>query len=204
MNLMETFLPKGNPVEGYCRFFFTKLYLCQRFEHYATTDYRIQQLMEIFGYNLKNPNRKHKFLQNVERMNNLELNIPLSYLDAIQVNYDELELCVTADKWNYERYLLVPRYPKQAIVRVMAAVYLTYKFEENTPEEKAIETIQERIRTARKAMKHCINYPGLLSIWFEKTGEYHYSYYRPRLWYTKKMLMVHTQAGEGIGQTRVV
>lgn len=189
---------ESNSLIDYKRFQTAKTYIKQNSDKIPD---RIKQtissleLMEACGYR-----NYQKFRDHRKSWDNLERDISLSYLKAIGVDLEQLNIAVTFDRHYYQQALRVPRCPKNAIIRYMACVYGNHNFQYNTSEEEAIKILQEKY--VNKGRRCCINYPDIKSIWLEPNENVFTTYYSPDIRITKSWVIV-TASGHDIGTVRI-
>jgi len=130
----------------------------------------------------------------------LSRKIPVSYLDAIDVDYEVLEGVVELDKEEYKRALQIPLYPSGFTVRYMACVYQNVEFPPETTEYEAIEIMKEFAEEKRKSC--IINSPDFKTIVAGKDGEIRTVYYEPEINIKGGYLMPSTH-GRRLGKVRI-
>jgi len=166
-----------NKLEDYERFRNLKSYLLQKagsINRAYVEKEEIWKLAGAVGYSKYN-----KFLNHREQWHELVRKIPVSYLDIIGVDYDVLDFTVELDQKDYQSALQIPLYPKGFIVRHMSCFYRTVEFLPDTPENQAIEIVQEY---ARKEGKKCaINYADIKTILVGTEGQVNTCYYEPNI-----------------------
>lgn len=199
-NFHDTFKNKDNPPTQYERFYHAKRYVKSKSEQHTSKEARFR-IGRALGYNLEKPNFLEKLGRRRRVYDALDTTIPLAYFQAIGVDMNELDTCVEADQELFEREKRKPRYPRQAVVRYMAAVYGIFRFPEGTEEPEALRMLNES-NVAR--FQRCIVYPELLTIWVDRgpDAEPHYDYYEPR-YELKKHLIRIRKLPKGTGQTLV-
>jgi len=180
-----------NSIEDYERFYHVKCYLRSRSKKYKTT----RELMRASGYGNIDKFRRHR-----EAFDNLQRRVPLAYLRAIGVDFEVIKWCLKLDYRDFKRACKIPLYPKYAIARALAAVYISIPIPDNTPEDEAIEIV--RSFAMEKGMNCCINYPGLKTIFIKPQGTVHTLFYPPELRFTKHWLVVE-DGGESIGTVKI-
>ena len=187
-----------NTVEDYECFYHTKSYIQQKSD-LIKDDYKnneaIENLMLQMGYKNWIKFREHRI-----EWDNLIRNIPLKYLKELDVDVDIIKLTIELDQQEYQDALQIPLYPKCAVIRYMAAVYGTFKFPRDTPENEAVVMIQDFQK--KKRFRCCINFPTIKTIWLEPDGKISTSYYEPKIRYTKCWLMI-SENGKGIGKSYI-
>lgn len=183
----------------YERFFHTKSYIQNQSSKYRDPSLKqnpvVLDLMEKSGYK-----KLHKFRNHRKDWDNARGEAPLGYLNAIGVDLKILKFCVEADKWEYDRALQIPLFPKFVVVRYMSAVYGTMELPSDTSEYVAIEMVKDYSR--EHGFRCYINYPELKTVWIEPNGDVHYSYYRPSIRFTKNMVIFGSD-GSGLGITTI-
>ena len=184
-----------NTLDDYERFYHTRSYIQNQSSKYRDPSLKqnpvVLDLMEKSGYR-----KLHKFRNHRKDWDNARGKAPLGYLNAIGVDLKILESCVEADKWEYDRALHIPLFPRFVVVRYMAGIYGDMELPENTSEYAAIEMVKDYSREHGK--RCCINYPELKTVWIEPNGDVNYSYYRPSIRFTKDRAIFGSD-GSGIG-----
>jgi len=174
-----------NTIDDYERFRNVRTYLQQKIDAYyegKIVSEANHSLMVASGYA-----KYEKFLNHCYNWDFTGRRIPLSYLNALGVEFNVLDCAREADQKEFEAALLVPRYPKAAIIRVFAAMYSDLKFGHRIPEKIAIE--KARAFSREKRVRVCINYGSLLSLWIEPNGKDTVTYYPPKYTITKCWLV---------------
>jgi hypothetical protein len=184
MNIFSSFLlaNKCTAVEDYIPFRHTKSYLQQRFEAFCSSHQditkreRLKELAKAIGY------AEHsfpKFLKRMEAWQNLKGKIPVKYFEAIGVQSDVLNYVQALDMEEFKFTLSLPIYPKNFIVRLMAAVYLPISLPDETSESGAIEIVQEY--QLMKKLRCCIKIQNIKTIFIEPQQGIHVITYPPIL-----------------------
>lgn len=184
MNLISSFLAenKYTAVEDFIPFRHTKLYLQQKFETLfmpiegETRKGKLKELAYALGYT---DHSFPKFKKRIETWQKLEGKIPVKYFEAIGVQPEVLAYVKELDIEEFEYALSLPLYPKNFIVRLMAAVYLPIILPDGTTESKAIEIVREY--QEEKKLRCCIKIQNLKTIYIEPQQGIHTITYPPIL-----------------------
>jgi hypothetical protein len=191
-----------NSLDDYERFYHTKRYLGNlnpvkesNFKLSPTDTNTIKNMMNALGYSNIN-----KFRTIKNEWDSLRRPIPLKYFDYIGADRNVLEFTLELDNEEYEQAIELPRYPRYAIVRRMAAIYKNIKIPSGLREEDARSYLFDLM--AKNRLRCCINYPELLSIFLEPNGTVNYVYYPPEIRFGKKYA-VPVKDGTGIGMTYI-
>jgi hypothetical protein len=184
-------VPDINKADDYVPFRNVRIYIKSCSEKFRNK----HELLLKVGYSKKSYS---KFCNRESDWLSLRRNIPLKYLFAIGAELQQIEVEVDADRGEYLNVLKLSFYLKNAVVRVMAAVFFQYKFKPGTTESEAIEIM--RAYSKEKHINVCINYPGVKSIWIQPDGASKISYYFPSIRITKKEL-VPFYIGDGVGKS---
>jgi len=126
--------------------------------------------------------------------------MPLSYLEAIGVVPGELDACMEADLELYHVELAKPRFPREAAIRLLPAVYTRYRFPAGTSEAEALHLLAT-CRNAERQM--LISYPELLHIWLSHGGAEPYYEYLPPVYERTGGRLVIGKGQAGYGVTRL-
>lgn len=184
MNFISSFLAenKYTVVEGFIPFRHTQLYLRRKLETFFTSiigenrKERLKELAHILGYT---DHSFPKFLKRIEAWQKLEEKIPVKYFEAIEVQPEVLAYVQELDKEEFEYALSLPTYPKNFVVRLMAAVFIPINLPENTTESEAIEIIREY--QEEKKLRCCIKVQNLKTVYIEPQQGIHTITYPPDL-----------------------
>ena len=204
MSLIASFLEsnKYTAVNDYLPFRHTKSYIQQRLETYlafggTSQKERSKTLAETLGYT---DHSFPKYLKKIEVWKKLEEKIPERYFEAISVQPDVLAYVQELDVEEFEYALSLSIYPKNFIVRLMAAVYLPIILPEGTTESEAIQFV--RGYQEEKKLRCCIKIQNLKTIYIEPEQGIHTITYPPIL---KKEGGFYFTAGVGskVGMTHV-
>ena len=174
VSLSRLFPSKTNKIEGYDRLFHTRRYFKTKaleIPKFKMDSHNCShaQIMKQLGYN-----NMEKFLRNVAEWNTLRHPIPFHYMDAIDIDYDILEMCLEVDREAYMGKLNQPRYPKYANIR--SGIYEVTYLLPCVSESEAIAYVQEILATESKAPFY-IEYRDFLTI-ETVSGEAPVYYYR--------------------------
>ena len=170
MNIFSSFLPanKCTAVEDYIPFRHTKSYLQQRLDAFNTSPEdktpkeRLKELAKALGYA---DHSFQKFMVRWEKWQRLEGKVPVKYFEFIGVQPEVLECVQALDLEEFEYALSLPVFPKNFVVRLMAAVYSPVSLPEGTSESDAIEIVQEY--QLMKKLRCCIKIQNLKTIFIE-------------------------------------
>lgn len=183
MNFISSFLAenKYTAVEDFTPFRHTKSYIKQRLEAYLTLEgtsrkERLKKLAQTLGYA---DHSFPKFLKRMEAWQKLEGKVPVKYFEAIGVQSDVLAYVQELDMEEFEYALSLPTYPKNFVVRIMAAIYLPVILPEGTTESDAIEIVREY--QEEKKLRCCIKIQNLKTIYIEPEQGIHTITYPPIL-----------------------
>lgn len=193
---------KSNSIGGYTRFKHTKAYIRQktffsgnRFKLMPKEKQKLQRMMQALGFS-----KVDKFIMVKQEWDHLVRRVPLPYFDYIAVDRNILDYTLQLDLDEYHEILQKPRYPKYAIVRIMAAIYTNKRIPEGLTEKEAIDYLFDFMKDKR--FRCCLNYPELMTIYLEPDGRKQTIYYPPLLRITENSA-IPERGGDEIGVTRI-
>ncbi len=167
-----------NRIEGYERFRNTKAYIARKSKKIKTT----HELCRRAGYSNYN-----KFVRRRKDFDEMRTDIPLDYLNAIDVDLSTLELCAELDG---KEFLQVVKnaalYPEYASVRLQACVYQNIKLEKGITEDDAVRELTEY--AGKTKLKIWIYYKDFKTVHIEPGGNVKSFFYSPGIRMGKKML----------------
>lgn len=191
-----------NSIENYERFFHTKNYLRSKtiptdgdFKLSRAVMTESKDMMTALGFS-----NLEKFIRLKGDWDSLRRKIPLAYLDYIGADRKTLAFTLECDYEEYRATLEIPRYPKTAVVRLMAAVYNSVRIPEGFSEGQAMDYLFGIMEKRR--VRCCINYPQLLSVFLEPGRKVNRVYYPPSLSFARKYA-TPCEGGEDIGVSRI-
>lgn len=185
--------PPINKIENYEYGRCIKAYLRQKLNSCGKSN---KELMEASGYT--NPG---KFQFHQAGWHGLCRNIPMKYLEAIDVDLEVLQYVVELDNENFQKAIKLPRFPTSYIRRLMPAMYQNEDFKPGTLERDAIELLKEFAQNDKHS--YCINYPGLLTITIWPPDKVIISHRIPTLNIVNKHWISFGSDGSAIGTTRL-
>lgn len=186
MNFIKTFQSKENP-SIYCKYYNLSSYLKKKYLDAVTNIDNERKIAEALGYNYDDPQKRSQFRKTMNKMNNLNADIPIKYLNLINAEKSIILLCLEEDQLAYKKQLEIPRYPEIASYRYTACVYGCMKFPLGSTEEEAIRLCQDNLKD--KPIPHVIIYKNFLIIYVSRDGISRY-YYPPTIRFGKHTLMI--------------
>ncbi|MBN2618043.1 MAG: hypothetical protein JXR64_06990 [Spirochaetales bacterium] len=186
MNFIESFIKKESPIT-YSKYFYTSSYLKHMYSKVLLDLNGEEGIAAALGYNFNNPQKRFQFRKTVQKMNNLDADIPLLYLELIKADKEIIKMCLEEDLLAYKRELTNPRFPKFSSFRYMACVYGSLTFPDGTTENQAIDLCIEHLNI--KPFTHIINYQNFLWIFISKDGVSRV-YFEPQIRFTSKTMVV--------------
>ncbi len=176
---------KINAVDDYERFHHTRAYL-KSLSPLPDTSFKLsdehkivlEKIRKACGYS-----HRSKFIIHKREWDRLERPVPLKYFNYLGVDYEVLDLVLDLDRREFEQALELPRYPKFAIIRLMAAIYANCEIPGGMEEREAVEYVAEVVK--EKRFRCCINYPQLKTIYFDPRTGVSTIYYPPEITFTK-------------------
>lgn len=142
-SFLETRRSKISQLEDYERLYHSRRYLAEHSRHHLRREDQLR-IGTALGYNTS----KHNFLQRITEhraaYDELQKSFPRVYLRQIGADEEELLACLEADTACYETALRLPRYPRQAAVRLIPTVYAPESFPPGTTEREAVAILREK------------------------------------------------------------
>lgn len=191
-----------NTCADYERFRNTRAYINIQYEEFIRKrphEEVHRELMTVSGYA-----KYTKFLDHLKKWNQLQMKVPVRYLEHIGCKRNVIEFTAELDLQEYEKALEVARYPWVGILRIFAGMYSPLYFPDGTSEEEAVRMLVEKQKDM--AAKHngiqfrmAINYPGIKMIFIEAYGKTETQYYWPRLRFSKSYLLPEIEDGSKQG-----
>ena len=196
-------VPELNAFSQYERFFRTSAYIRSASQRRAPdSPFRKKEkpafcaLREHLGYR-----KPEKFRMHRRQWEWLERPVPRRFLELIGASEEKLMRHLAADRALFDELLQLPLYPRVGIVRLMPTVYIPYRFQEETPENEAVELLAAY---AREYRRNCaITYPELKTITIFPDGAVGTRFYPPRITWSRSWIY-HGESGRGFATTRVV
>ncbi len=184
---------------GYEKFYYVKAYLNQKdrtspLRRHIPTEL-MYELAEKVGYAKIN-----KFIIHKEEWHHLARKVPLTYLDAIEVDREVLQFALELDVEAFEKALEGPFYPKQATIRYMAAIYGKLEFHDGVTEKEAVEYLKDYC--AKEKRMGFISFGGVKETWVREDGSSFDSLKRPELNFTKHF-MIPSGLGKRLGASYI-
>ena len=185
-----------NEIKNFRRFRNTRNYIK---ELSAVIQDRLRPYPELVALKQRSGYAKlDKFHLHRQEWDALRRKIPLRYLEAIGANINDIKFAVEADKIEFNNATSIPLFPRYAVQRAMAAVYITIEIPPGTPEAEAVNRLQALCN--KKRFRCCINYPELKTIWIEPNEDPQTNWYYPELRLTKDSA-IFSRGGYGIGSS---
>jgi hypothetical protein len=197
---LDTFLTKDNATPDYERFYYTKRYIASKSANFTSREAR-EELGRALGYKVEKPTFVAKLADRRRRYDAMDRRVPIVYLEAIGVKWDEFETCLEADMELFQSESQKPRYPRYAAIRYHPTFYGRVTFPEGTPESEALAMLNEG-DTAR--FPRFVPYPELVMV-FLKGGigaEPVYGWYPPEVTFGRKDVFVQALP-RGMGRVRI-
>lgn len=171
---------------GYEKFYYVKSYLNQKdkmssLRRHIPTEVTYD-LAEKVGYKKIN-----KFIIHKEEWHQLIRKVPLSYLDAIDVDREVLQFALELDVEAFEEELEKPFDPKIATVRYMATIYGSLELPDGVNEKEAVEYLKEYC--AKEKRMGFIAFGDVKKTWVREDGSSFDSFERPELKFTKHFMI---------------
>lgn len=158
---------------NYIRFREVKAYIYECFLNTVKTSSDIKKICEKSGYK-----KEDKFLKHLNRWINLEIDVPILFLNSIGAKTEVIFEKLDSDKTEFEEYKNVPLFGAYGVIRIMAAIYNKINIPQNYLDMECVDYVAGRLT---HDFNYVIHFGAVKSIWIYSLSNEEITFYNPDL-----------------------